>query len=208
MWSDVDTVDRAGVTRCDHCGLRSIACVCRCLEAIELPFLLTIIIHRNELRRPTSTSRFLKLSSNTQLIEFSRKTPLNLPSGSRLLFPDLDSLSHSNDQSASLPAMCDDAGDHDSVNFDHLVVLDGTWGECRKMLRQSPVLQGMQRLTIVSSRKSSYPFRKNQLPGGLSTAEAVAEVANQYFECSQLQDQLMHFFDHASASQNGHSLPC
>ena len=52
-----------------------------------------------------------------------------------------------------------------------LVVLDGTWRQTRRMLRASPALQRLPRLTVSAPSR----FAVRQVPeGGLSTLEAIA----------------------------------
>ncbi len=56
-----------------------------------------------------------------------------------------------------------------------LVVLDGTWHQAEKMLRQSPLLAGLPRVAVTPDRPSGYgDLRREPAPHCLSTLEAVA----------------------------------
>jgi tRNA-uridine aminocarboxypropyltransferase len=56
-----------------------------------------------------------------------------------------------------------------------LLVVDGTWHQARKVLRQNPVLAALPRVAIAPERASAYgALRREPAEGCLSTAEAVA----------------------------------
>ncbi len=56
-----------------------------------------------------------------------------------------------------------------------LVVLDGTWHQAERMLRDSPALAALPRLSVTSERPSGYgDLRREPAPHCLSTVEAVA----------------------------------
>lgn len=59
--------------------------------------------------------------------------------------------------------------------FTHLLLIDGTWQQARKIYRQSPYLHTLPWVKIISDTQSSYRLRRNQTDGGLCTAECVIE---------------------------------
>lgn len=61
----------------------------------------------------------------------------------------------------------------------HWVLLDATWQEAAKMLRQSSYLQSCYRLAIEADSPSLYKLRRNQKEGALCTAEVVMELLQQ-----------------------------
>jgi DTW domain-containing protein YfiP len=61
----------------------------------------------------------------------------------------------------------------------HWLLLDATWQEAAKMLRQSPYLQSCYRLAIKADTPSVYALRRNQKAGALCTAEVVMELLQQ-----------------------------
>lgn len=75
-----------------------------------------------------------------------------------------------------------------STAYAHVVLLDGTWQESAKMLRQSPYLQQALRLSL-PQQPSLYRLRANQRPGSLCTLESLAGLLqhlNQSAQAAQL----------------------
>ena len=57
----------------------------------------------------------------------------------------------------------------------HLVVIDGTWLQADRMLRDNPSLAALPRVGLAHDRESGYAgLRREPAPGHLSTIEAVA----------------------------------
>ncbi len=56
----------------------------------------------------------------------------------------------------------------------HLVVVDGTWDNARKLLERSPSLRRLPRVTFTPAAPSNYRIRREPAPACLSTLEAVA----------------------------------
>jgi len=61
-------------------------------------------------------------------------------------------------------------------NFETFVVLDSTWQESKKIINKSPYLKTIPKVSINTARTSNFQRRKNQVPGGLCTAECVLEL--------------------------------
>lgn len=59
------------------------------------------------------------------------------------------------------------------------VVIDGTWQQARKIYNRSPYLQGLPTVALQPTEPSIYTLRRNQIGGGLCTAEAVACLLQQ-----------------------------
>lgn len=76
----------------------------------------------------------------------------------------------------------------------HWVLLDATWQEAAKMLRQSPYLQSCYRLGIAPDSPSAYQLRRNQKEGALCTAEVVMQLLQQTGFCKE-KEQLMLLFE-------------
>ncbi len=76
----------------------------------------------------------------------------------------------------------------------HWVLLDATWQEAAKMLRQSSYLQDCYRLGIEPNSPSVYILRRNQKAGALCTAEVVMELLQQT-GCINEKEQLMLLFN-------------
>lgn len=61
-------------------------------------------------------------------------------------------------------------------DFETFVVLDSTWQESKKIINKSPYLKTLPKIALSTGRISSFQRRKNQVPGGLCTAECVLEL--------------------------------
>ncbi|MGS0681942.1 DTW domain-containing protein [Shewanella sp. 125m-7] len=60
-----------------------------------------------------------------------------------------------------------------------LVILDATWQEARKMLRQSPYLKAANTYSLTNTPESQFTLRRNQVEGGLCTLECIIELFKQ-----------------------------
>lgn len=61
-----------------------------------------------------------------------------------------------------------------------IVILDGTWQEVRKMLRQSSYLKSAARIELPYKESgSAFVLRRNQLAGGFCTAECIIALWQQ-----------------------------
>ena len=76
------------------------------------------------------------------------------------------------------------------------MLIDATWQEARKMYNQSPYLKALPKVSLVDAPKSIYPLRRNQIEGGLCTAECVIHLLTEsenVIEAQQLSQLLMTF---------------
>ena len=62
------------------------------------------------------------------------------------------------------------------AGISHVILIDGTWHEARKIYQRSPYLQQVRRVSLKPRGKSRYTLRKNQKEACLCTAECVIEV--------------------------------
>ena len=69
-------------------------------------------------------------------------------------------------------------------DFESFVILDSTWQEARKMYNRSTYLQQAKKISLQVDTPSTYRKRRNQIEGGLSTAECVIELLKQKNEQS------------------------
>lgn len=136
---------------------------------------LYLLTHERELARVTNTGQLVLECPNScrelqvSRILWQRKAPdatlLELAAKNRLwlLYP----------ASGQVPSLSADTPlcweQH------HLVLLDATWQESQKMLRQSPYLQRIPRLSLAAG-PSAYQLRRNQQQGALCTAEVVMQL--------------------------------
>jgi len=60
--------------------------------------------------------------------------------------------------------------------YEHIIIIDSTWQEARKIYKQSPYLKNAAQFTLKTINDSSYKLRANQPKGGLCTIECIIEV--------------------------------
>lgn len=73
--------------------------------------------------------------------------------------------------------------------FDNIILLDATWQEARKIFNRSAYLKDLPRAHIQPRQNSQYQLRRNQLDGGLCTAECVVELLK-LKNCGDIADRL------------------
>ena len=64
----------------------------------------------------------------------------------------------------------------DISDIEHLIVLDGTWQEARKIYNKSPYLKQARWHKLIDTPPSRYNLRRNQISDGLCTAECIIEA--------------------------------
>jgi DTW domain-containing protein YfiP len=153
------------------------SCVCNKIKPIELPFKITLCCHSNEWQRNDNTGQWALLcSQDISRIKWHRKSELIQPQidihmitqqpGHYLLYP--------SDDAQDINILASDI----SGDIAQLWVIDGTWQEAQKMLRQSPWLKSLPKVKIQAQKDqtlaSQFQLRRNQQ--GLSTMEAITEA--------------------------------
>lgn len=150
---------------------------------------IVLLTHERELTRPTNTGQLALAHFPqycTQLV-WSRVNPdKSLQQACQtgqalLLFPATDKPATSNIDSSPALIGADDTvlGDAKTVTQKSIIILDATWQEARKMVRQSPYLQQANRLELQATQDSTYQLRRNQVEGGLCTLECVQLLFSQ-----------------------------
>lgn len=79
------------------------------------------------------------------------------------------------------------------TDFDNIIVLDATWQEARKIFNHSAYLKDLPRVELKPQQISQYQLRRNQLDGGLCTAECVIEILK-LKNCNDIADRLENAF--------------
>ncbi|QSX38820.1 DTW domain-containing protein [Shewanella sedimentimangrovi] len=124
-----------------------------------------LLTHERELGRSDNSGQ-LALQLFPQLCRrllWQRRQPLVLPtSGTYLLYP----------ADADEPRIAAD----ELAETDQVIILDGTWQEAHKMLRQSPWLRVLPRVSLSQLPPSRFRLRRNQREDGLCTAECIAAL--------------------------------
>jgi DTW domain-containing protein YfiP len=90
-----------------------------------------------------------------------------------------------------------------------LVVIDGTWRKSRRMLHESPWLQGLPRLPLAAPPPSRYRIRRARGAGQLSTFEAtllaLGQLAPAHDPATALWPVFDAFVEHLAAALRGPS---
>ena len=185
---------------CIHCRLPKSNCVCSQIEHVKLPFNINICCHNKEWQRNDNSGQWALLSSkHIHRIRWHRKPELmtallpipdfSVKAGHYLLFP--------SDDAVNIKDVFNDVTHAINPIITHLWVIDGTWQEAQKMLRQSPWLKAMPKVKIEAtneqSLESKFKLRRNQQ--GLCTLEAIeAAIAHQAPLAAQALNRNFHLF--------------
>lgn len=127
----------------------------------------TLLTHAKELTKPSNTGRLVVevLGDAARQLRWERTVPPVelveeiMSGGVVLLYP------------GPADEPCADLSD-----VEHVILIDGTWHESRKIHQKSPYLQQVRRVCLRPAAKSLYNLRKNQKESGLCTAECVIEI--------------------------------
>ena len=203
------------VKRCAACLLAETYCVCQYLRAcpIDLNFDLVLLMHRDEILKPTNTGRLLAeaFPNNCFAFEWSRLEPDQeliriLESPTRqcaIIYP-------AKQMRESLCVSSLDLSAHSNVTGSQtkkrptFLLLDGTWRQAARMFNHSQWLKRVPLVTLPEPEKGSYTVRKSNDSARLSTAEAVVLLL-QYCKQVKSAEHLSHIFTvfnrHCSATR-------
>ncbi|WP_341665089.1 DTW domain-containing protein [Vibrio sp.] len=192
-------------TACNLCRLKY-NCVCEHLPSIETSAHIAILMHENEQSRETNTGRWLLQSIQaTSRHIWQRNKPcsklmslISDPSYQAfLLFPAQESLLVSGAIKLS----------EEQGNKPLFIIIDSTWQEAKKILRKSPWLAELPKVSLQTSSASNYQLRRNQELGHLCTLEVGAEIVQSLGDKGSA-EKLRLFLDHYSkvfhADKSGH----
>ncbi|AEF53743.1 tRNA-uridine aminocarboxypropyltransferase [Marinomonas posidonica] len=133
---------------------------------------LWLITHSEELKKSSGTGKLVKeaLQQDCEIIEWSRVDPhpaiLALNKQDTLLIYPIDQTQKQSSHSLYTP-------------IKHLIILDGTWQQARKIYNRSPYLHDFTHHEIQNSQ-STYSKRRNQKQTGLCTAEVAIHLLTEY----------------------------
>ncbi|HSC69580.1 MAG TPA: DTW domain-containing protein [Cellvibrio sp.] len=189
------------VLRCEHCQLAVFACICPWRPELSARCEFILLMHRDEVFKPTNTGRLIAdiLPQQTHVFCWSRTEPsgelldlLNDP-GRRcvIVFP-----ADANESGSSQRALVNDVADDGRVVT--FILLDGTWKQSGRMFHLSRWLEAIPCVVLPDVLVRGYAVRKSHQEHYLSTAEAaglcldmaseieVAEVLRAYFDLFNL----------------------
>lgn len=205
-------------TPCDRCLLRQDLCICPfapTLSAKAKDLRLLLLTHIDETRKITNTGRLLEAALPScdlwlwQRKEFQARWQHFLESQTRtpvLLFPEQDSSVEPVIRLDQLTAETE----KQRLRVNHIYVLmDATWQQAKKMLRQSPSLQSCVRLPLSLTTESLYTLRRNQNAGHFSTAESgsgLMRALGLETDADSIDLYFHRFLRHSEAHRSGYSL--
>ena len=134
------------------------------------PLRIVLLTHEHELTKPTNTGRVVleALGNAATRIVWRRATPE----------PELLRTIDAGGVVLVWPSA--NRGVVAPVRAPHTyVVIDGTWQQARKIYNRSPYLHALPTIALQPVEPSVYTLRRNQIVGGLCTAEAVACLLRQ-----------------------------
>lgn len=161
------------VKRCPDCQMGDFACMCAWRPQSESPVDFALLVHRKELFKPTNTGRLIvDVFPRTNVFLWNR---LEAPEGlERLLndpqrqcfvvFPADGTENCSREVTRTLPPA--------SGKKTTLILLDGTWKQCSRMIGLSRWLDRVPCLSLPETLVRSYSVRDSGRSHRFSTAEA------------------------------------
>ena len=160
------------VKRCPDCQMGEFACMCALRPTAESDVEFVLLMHRKELFKPTNTGRLIvDVFPNTRAFVWSRlEAPKELLALLRdparecfVVFPGEESANNARKVVHSLPR---------TSKKMTLIVLDGTWKQCSRMVGLSRWLDGVPCLSLPETLVRSYAVRDSGKSDRFSTAEA------------------------------------
>jgi DTW domain-containing protein YfiP len=190
------------VVRCEHCQLAAFACICPWRPELSAGCEFVLLMHRDEVFKPTNTGRLIAdvLPRQTHVFCWSRTEPapelLALLADSRrhcvIVFP-ADA-----NETGSKPRVLvrEFPGDGKIITF---ILLDGTWKQSGRMFHLSRWLETIPCVLLPEALVRGYAVRKSHQEHYLSTAEAAGlclEMAGEPRVANALQDYFQLFNMH------------
>lgn len=203
------------IPNCLECGLPEHVCICEEIQHLRqntLKIHLHVILHEKELGRNTNTGRLVEFifADHVHYYLWERKSPpaglMNIIESDKeavyLLYP------ANEDSDFIRPEAVMKRYEKDLKNI-HLIILDGTWQEARKIQNKSPYLKTVTRLELDVQEQSVFTLRRNQKQGNLCTAEAVYHALFQledHNSAQNLQEVTSLFLRRYEIGRGGHGL--
>lgn len=179
--------------RCARCRAPAELCFCSELTSLTLQrVVVTVVMHFLEEPKPTNTAHLAVqlLSPRARVVlrgapglHFdAAQTLREMPAPAVLLHPTPDAQTLTPALAARFPRPL------------HLVVLDGTWGQARRMLRRETALRQLPALQLPAGPKSGYVLRRRVHEAGLCTLEAIARALGA-LEGPEVEAELLRIFE-------------
>jgi len=195
------------VVRCEHCQLAVFACICPWCPELKARCEFVLLMHRNEVFKPTNTGRLIAdvLPHQTHVFCWSRTEPaqelMDLLGDIRrrcvIVFP-----SDANEAGSTSRALVSALPDDGKITT--FILLDGTWKQSGRMFHLSRWLEAIPCVVLPEALVRGYAVRKSHQEHYLSTAEAAGlclEMADETHVANALQDYFQLFNQHYLATR-------
>jgi DTW domain-containing protein len=195
------------VIRCEHCQLATYACICRWRPRLASRSEFILLMHRDEILKPTNTGRLIAdvLPGQTHVFCWNRTEPDEqlqalLAEEQRrclIVFPE-----EANEAAARARALVSTIPEDGLINT--FILLDGTWKQSGRMFHLSRWLDAFPCVSLPEAHARGYAVRKSHLDNYLSTAEAAAlclQMAGEEGAAAVLQDYFQLFNQHYLATR-------
>jgi DTW domain-containing protein YfiP len=143
------------------------SCVCQYAPKVTLATPCALLYHPQEYTKRSNTGRLLKTATDIDSTSWHRLNNAKLENRFKhyaLLYPSTGTSNVNHTHNTPV---------QDHSNFQGYLLLDATWQQSQKMMRQSPWLAALPRISI-DAPQSQYHLRRNQSQQGLSTLESLA----------------------------------
>jgi DTW domain-containing protein YfiP len=199
------------VVRCEYCQLAVFACICPWRPELTARCEFVLLMHRDEVFKPTNTGRLIAdvLPRQTHVFCWSRTEPAQELVGLLsdplrrcvIVFP-VDA-NEAGSRSRTLVTELKH-GDERLVTF---ILLDGTWKQSGRMFHLSRWLEAIPCVMLPGSLVRGYAVRKSHHEHYLSTAEAAGlclEMVDESCAANALQDYFELFNQHYLATRGAY----
>jgi DTW domain-containing protein YfiP len=153
---------------CYRCFKPAVACICAVTERVANRTGITILQHPHERFHAVGTERIARLGLANVRVELlapwadASDIRARIPSGAALLYPGPDARELGALPQASSPP--------------HLVIIDGTWFQAKKIYDAHSWLAELSQLSLSPSNPSRYRVRREPKPNYIATIEAIVEA--------------------------------
>jgi len=178
------------VIRCEHCQLARYACICQWQPHVPITAEFILLMHRDEVFKPTNTGRLLAdlFPAQTHVFVWNRTAPdaellaliddpqrrcmIVFPAeGSEMNQPEVVA---TGEIAVSRPTRQLWRELPDDGKRNTFILLDGTWKQSGRMFNQGRWLDKLACVVLPEGRSRGYSVRKSHQDDYLSTAEAAA----------------------------------
>ncbi|WP_407331726.1 tRNA-uridine aminocarboxypropyltransferase [Enterovibrio sp. 27052020O] len=165
---------------CEHCGFHY-NCLCDQTPSLNSNVRIELLMHETEADRPTNTGRLLEAAlPHCRRHIWHRKTP---PAELLTLLADPAVQPYLVFPSETARQLKEVTAGYSSASYEepyarplHFIIVDATWQQARKMLRQSPWLEDIPTVALPEGLTTTYSLRRNQPTGSLCTCEVGIEI--------------------------------